>query len=240
MKSKWFKSKEKAIELRKQGNSIRDIESTLFIPRSTLSVWFKNIELSKDQKERLHQNWLNALVKAREKASTWHREQKKKRLLEAENRAKETLKNLKLNKHVLELALAFLYLGEGTKKNVETSIGNTNPLILRFFITILTKIYNLSIDKIKCELHLRADQKHSTEKRYWSRELDLPFKNFTTITIDRRTNGSTTYPNYHGVAVLRCGAVAIQRKLLYLSKLFCEEVISKGRYGQNPAVCSKI
>lgn len=230
MKSKWFNLKEEAIKLRKQGNSIRDIESLLYIPRSTLSGWFRNIELSKKHKERLHQSWLNSLVKSREKAVLWHKEQKKKRLLEAENQAKETLKKLRFNKHILELALAFLYLGEGGKKNVETSIGNSDPLILKFFINALIKIYNFPIDKIKCELHLRADQNLSLEKNYWSKELNLPLKNFTTTMVDKRTNGSATYPHYHGVAVLRCGAVAIQRKLVYLSKLFCEEIINKA-YG---------
>ncbi|MEK7579963.1 MAG: hypothetical protein AAB469_02120 [Patescibacteria group bacterium] len=226
MKSKWFKSKEEAVKLRKQGKSIRDIESILFIPRSTLSEWFKDIELSKKQRERLHQNWLNGLVKSREKAVEWHREQKKKRLAEAENQAKETLKKLKLSNRIIELALSFLYLGEGSKKKIDTSIGNTNPLILKFFITTLVRLYNIPIDKIKCELHLRADQNIYMEKDYWSKELNLPLKNFTTAIIDKRTNGSVTYPNYHGVANIRCGTVAIQRKLMYFSKLFCEEVIN--------------
>jgi hypothetical protein len=34
---------------------------------------------------------------------------------------------------ILELALSFLYLGEGSKEKL-TSIGNANPLVLRFLL----------------------------------------------------------------------------------------------------------
>ena len=56
MKSKWFELKSKAIYLRKQGKSIRDIEESLVIPRSTLSGWFQNIKLTDSQYKSLKEN----------------------------------------------------------------------------------------------------------------------------------------------------------------------------------------
>ena len=79
MQSKWFELKNKAIILRKKGLSIRFIENKLGIPRSTLSGWFKNIKLSKKQEKRLHKEWENGLIIAREKSALAHKEQRKNR-----------------------------------------------------------------------------------------------------------------------------------------------------------------
>lgn len=228
MQSRWFESKSDAIKLRKKGFSLGRIERRLGIPRSTLSGWLKNIELSQKQKEKLIQNWKNALVKARRKAVLWHNAQKENRLLEAKGQALKTLEVVDItNRETLELALAILYMGEGTKRKVETSMGNSDPLILKFFIATLKTLYNFNPEKIKCQLNLRADQNPEKMKHFWSKELGVPINNFGYVNLDKRTIGSKTYPHYKGVCHVLCGNVAIQRKLIYLSEIFCRKVIKK-------------
>ncbi len=230
MKSKWYELKPEAINLRKRGYSIGKIESRLKIPRSTLSGWLKNIKLTQKQKKRLRQDWKNGLVKARKKAAIWHNRQKEKRLEEAKNAALGILKNIDLNdKNILELALALLYLGEGTKNNPETALGSSNAMILKFFLGSLKNIYNIDIKKIKCDLYLRADQNPEKIKRYWAKTLNLSLSNFKQINIDKRTKGTKTYSYYKGVCHLRCGNVAIQRRLINLANLFCEKIITKNQ-----------
>lgn len=232
MKSKWFKLKRKAIYLRKRGYSYSEIEKRLEIPRSTLSGWLKHIKLTVEQKERLFKNWKNGLVKARQQAVKWHNAQKAQRIREAENSAHETLNNINLNdKNILELALAFLYLGEGAKTNPETALGSSNPLILKFFLSLLKSVYNINAKKIYCELSLRADQNPVEIKKYWSRELKLPLNCFKQAHLDKRTIGSKTYHDYKGVCHLRCGHIAIQRKLVFIANLFCEKIIEKNLGG---------
>jgi len=226
MKSRWYHLKEKVIKLRKQGFSMNKIERRYGIARSTLSGWFKKVKLTQTQKKNLLQNSSTALIAARKKAVLWHNTQKQQRLEEAKLKAQRTLKNINTkNKHILELALAILYLGEGNKKNIETSMGSSDPLILKFFLSCLKKIYDFDIKKIKCELHLRADQDPEKIKYFWAKELKLPLNNFKQVTIDKRTIGSKTFHYYKGVCALRCGNVAIQRKLLYLANFFCKEII---------------
>ena len=123
MISRWSKYKEKAIGLRKQGFSIRQIEKKLEIPRSTLSNWFKKIKLNKRQRNALLRNWQRALSKARK----WHQNginKKTKRIQTAKQEAITIINNLNLKDNaLLELAIAMLYFGEGTKilrnKNVK-------------------------------------------------------------------------------------------------------------------------
>lgn len=225
MKSKWFELKPKAIYLRKQGKSIRDIETSLGIPRSTLSGWFKNIKLTKSQYKSLENKYKQALKNARKKAVVWHNQQKTDRLKFAENEADKTLLKINSSQEIIELGLALLYLGEGFKKSKRTGLGNSDPLLLKFFLKIMLHIYKIDIEKIRFELHIRADQNPELIKKYWAEELRAPMHRFKSVSIDKRTIGKTTHPNYRGVCVIDCGNIAVQRKLVYIGQKFCEKII---------------
>ncbi len=229
MISRWFKLKDQVVAMRKKGYSYRDLELKFGIPRSTLNSWFKSLKLSKKHKEALYKRWERALGTARKSAIVWHKTQKLNRLKEAELQALEALKNIDMNdSSILNLALAMLYLGEGFKKDSgATGMGNSDPMILKLFVSLLLNIYLVPLNKISCELHLRADQNPSIIKRYWSQELGIPIDNFKSVSIDRRTIGSPTYSYYKGVCIVRCGLVAIQRKLMYTSRIFCQRVIDQ-------------
>lgn len=229
MRSRWFKLKPKAILLRKRGTSIRDIELSLGISRSTLSGWFKDIKLTKSQYASLKEKRDNALVNARKKAIVWHNKQKTNRLKFAENEANKTLLQVGVGQQAVELALAFLYLGEGFKKSPTTGMGNSDPLILKFFLKVLLDVYKIDIKKIGFYLHLRADQDPSKMKKYWAKELGAPIDRFKKISRDWRTVGKKTYKNYKGVCVIDCGNIAVQRKLVYISRKFCEKIINNSR-----------
>jgi hypothetical protein len=178
MKSKWFNKKEEVVRLRKEGNSIRDIEISLGIPRSTLSGWLKDVQLTAKQKQVLKKKWKEGLVRARKGAVKWHNTQKNIRLEVAKRGAGKTLKNISLDdKNILELSLAILYLGEGYKGSTGTGIGNSDPKILKLFLASLEQVYDFDIKSIRCELNLRADQIPEEEKRYWSRALDRESQN---------------------------------------------------------------
>lgn len=225
MISKWADLKEVAIAQRMRGASVRDIEKKLGIPRSTLSGWFKNTKIPARYRERLRKRWEKALRLARKKAVLSHNTKKAERIEEAKLGAQKTLVCINTNDvQTIELALALLYLGEGSKKAVGTIMGNSDPLILNFFISALQRAYSVPLKDIKCELHLRADQNSNTMKKYWSKALGVPLSNFGASVIDFRTKGTKTYPHYKGVCVVRCSRVAIQRKLLYIARGFCEGV----------------
>lgn len=225
MRSRWFELKPKALILRRRGKSIREIETFLSIPRSTLSGWFKKIKLTNSQYKTLEEKHKKALIKARVQAVAWHNQQKLNRIKLAENEAEKTLLKIGNDTETVELALALLYLGEGSKKSPTTGMGNSDPLILKFFLRIMTKIYKIDMQKIKFDLHIRADQNPEKLKRYWAKELEAPFDRFRATSIDKRTMGKSSYPDYKGVCVINCGSIAIQRKLVYIGKKFCERVL---------------
>lgn len=228
MQSKWSSIKPEAIRLRKLGKSLPYIHIKLGIPKSTLSYWLKDIELTVIQKNKLESDRKKALVKARKKAVIWHNDAKAYRIKISENHGRILLDNIDYNnKHITELALALLYLGEGTKAQSETGMGSSDPTILKFFVNCLRYLYQIPEEKIKCELHLRADQNPDLLLKFWSNELNISKENFRKPYLDKRTEGTSTYDSYKGVCLVRCGSVAIQRKLVYIAKHFCSEAFTK-------------
>lgn len=225
MKSRWFQLKAKAITFRKRGKSIRGIETSLNIPRSTLSGWFKKIKLTPSQYKFLEHKNKKGLLKARKKAVIWHNQQKEGRLKIAEKEAHKVLSKITINQEIIELGLAILYLGEGSKKSPTTSMGNSDPLILKFFLKIIMVIYKIDIEKIRFNLHIRADQNPEMLKKYWSKKLKVPLHRFKSTSIDKRTMGKPTYTDYKGVCVIDCGNIAVQRKLVYISRKFCKKAL---------------
>jgi hypothetical protein len=170
---------------------------------------------------------LHNLRKARKKAALWHKTDKLNRLKKTEDEAKDIINKIDIsNKDTSTLALSLIYLCEGFKGD-ETRMGNSDPLILKFFVFCLQDIFSVPASKMACELHLRADQDESTMKKYWSSELGIPLNQFNKTSFDKRTLGSSTFEKYKGVCVVSCGNVAIKRKLIYLSRKFCEQTVSR-------------
>lgn len=224
MISRWFKLREEVIKLRKAGTSIGVINKEYGIPKSTLSCWFRKIKLNKHQKDRIYKAATIKMDNARKKAVLWHNKQKADRIEKAKTDAYTTLNNLDVkDKNILELALSFLYLGEGAKSNV-TSMGNSNPKTLKFLINAVDKLYGIKTKDIKCDIHIRSDQNAEELNKYWSKTLNIPIENFGKVSIDKRTVKSKTYEHYKGVCILRMGTLHIQRKLLFLSDAFCDKI----------------
>lgn len=224
MKSKWFEYKEAVLELRKKGTSMTTIEREFGIARSTLSGWFKEVELTEQQRTKLMQNSVDGWKKAREKAVVTKNLQKAQRLSQAKIEALAVSKKLpKDSLAVLELSLAMLYFGEGSKKD-RTSIGASDPRMLLFFITSLEKLYGLDRNNFRYDLHLRDDQDENDMKNYWSSQLMIKPEQIKYIAKDKRTVGRPTYGTYKGVCLVNASNISIQRRLIALYNIYCSEV----------------
>src|SRR5690606_13244481 len=120
-------------------------------------------------------------------------------------------------------ALSMLYWGEGAKSR-STSMGSSDPKILRFFVTVLRQNYGISDEMLRCDLHLRMDQDEGKLKTYWSKHLNIPIERFKYVSFDKRTAGKPTYEGYHGVCLIRCADISVRRKLIYMYSLFYDKI----------------
>lgn len=225
MKSRWFEYKETVIALRKKGYSMTTIERQFGIPRSTLSGWFKTVILTEEQRTSLMQSKSDGWKKARENAVIAHRLQKQTRIDVARSQALRSFEALPLeNDAVLELALAMLYFGEGSKKNA-TALGASDPKMILFFIKSCEKLYGVDRTKNRYDLHLRYDQDEVIEKAYWADKLHIDPSLIKYASFDKRTVGKPTRAGYHGVCQVKIGSISIQRRLIALYNVYCNSVI---------------
>ena len=154
-----------------------------------------------------------------------HNKQKQSRIDSARIEALNTFESLPTeNNSVLELALAMLYYGEGSKNN-STTLGASDAKMILFFVSACEKLYEVDRTKNRYDLHLRYDQDEETEKRYWANELHIDISLIKYVSRDRRTIGKPTRDGYHGVCQVRIGSVAIQRRLISLYSVYCSSVI---------------
>ena len=219
----------RALSLRKQGKSIRNIESTLGIPRSTLSGWLRDVPLTKPQLRALEKQRASSLVSARIKASEVHRARKQTRIRTVKTAVDMSYPDIhQSSAETIEIALAMLYLGEGAKTNSRLGLGSSDAMIMRFYVRALERLYSISPSQLRVDLHLRDDQDEIIAKKYWSRAIGIPLNRFLYVSKDKRTIGKPTYEGYNGVCYVGGGGVEIQRRLMYLAEVFCKGITTRG------------
>lgn len=183
--------KQEIIKLRTQGFSYSEISFKVgkAIPKSTLAYACKGVILSNKQKNRIRNKINASLVVARQKSA----------LLAKVKRTEREYKLLQKNRFlgkiiqrvdVAKIALAMLFLGEGSKTHTATVMfGNSNPVIIALFLRFLRKCYSLDESKFRCTVQCRADQNIEELKKFWAMITKIPLKQFYKIQIDPRTIG---------------------------------------------------
>jgi len=179
------------------------------------------------KKKNLLLNSSDALRKARLKASVWHNNQKRTSYPRCRKTCKQKLiKSIPRNSdEILELALAMLYFGEGSKKGT-TSMGAADPLMLSFFLASIERVYHLDRNNFRYDLHLRYDQDELQLKEIWSKQLCVSIDKFKYVSRDKRSIGKPTRNGYPGVCQIFIGDISIRRRLISLYNIYCSEVVS--------------
>jgi hypothetical protein len=164
---------EEAIRLRKKGMPYSVIRAKLGVSKSTLSLWLRDMPLS--QKEI---NDLRAFSPQRiERFRQAMRDKKNARRVQVFQKVSKEIGSF--SKRDVFIAGLFLYWGEGTKTaDCTTSLTNTDPSILRFYVAWLESLGIKRVD-LRIKLHLYADQDVGELTKFWSDTLMISMDNFT-------------------------------------------------------------
>lgn len=206
-----FKDHEKALNLRRQGMSYSQIKKFLRVSKSTLSYWLRDYPLSK-QRIRELRDWSEQRI---EKCRETKRQKREKRLKEIYEIQKKLI--LPLNNRELFLAGLFLYWGEGSKNQFfMLSISNTDPSIIKFFITWLTKFLRIPRIKLKVHLHLYKDMNIEKEIQFWSKTLNIPNQQFNKPYIKKTSLNTINHKGGfgHGTCNVKIGDARLTEKIL--------------------------
>jgi len=105
------------------------------------------------------------------------------------------------NRDTSKIALAMLYLGEGSKnQRGSLMFGNSDPSVISLFLRLLRRCYNINESKFRCTLQCRADQNIKRLEKFWSKTTNIPLSQFYKARIDPRTIGRPSKKlDYKGV-----------------------------------------
>jgi len=171
-----LEKREEARNLRIKGLSINQIADALDVSKGSVSIWVRDVALSNEAMLNINNRFLLGRVKSRESRLA--------NILKF-----RTVLNAKCERDILPLSFrdlwiagVMLYAGEGRKVwNVSSQaveLTNSDPNILRVFISFLTKICNVLPGKIRIRLFLYPDISQEKARDYWSKELNIPISQF--------------------------------------------------------------
>ncbi len=191
MPKKYSLEKEKAIKLRKEGYSYREISSVLNIAKSTLSVWFKEYsDLDVVKMVNITKNTENSKLRIVE-INKKRREVLLLEYSEIENNALLFYENYK--KDLLFVSGLSLYIGCGDNKSKShIRIVNINWKIHLIFIKFCQKYLKYSKERICLEIIAYNDLDHKTIESFWKDKLQLT-KVYKTQFVERKSRNKLQY-----------------------------------------------
>lgn len=170
-----FDLKNKALDLRKSGQSYSQIKQALGVSKSTLSLWLRGYPLSRERIRLLRDVSVVRIEKFRQTMMA----KRERRFADAYSAEKAKL--IPLSNRELYIAGLFLYWGEGLKDlRYSIALYNTNPQMIKFALSWYIKILRVPREKIKIKLHLYRNMNIAEQQRFWSKALGLPVSQFST------------------------------------------------------------
>lgn len=166
--------KERAVELRKKGYSIKEVANELHIAKSTSSLWLRHIELNENAKQRLKQRRIYGQYKARQT-------QKLKRQLKIKkcrDIATNELESNKLSNTSLKLLCSFLFWAEGGKETYRVKFVNSDPCMIEVFLKLLRIAFPVDEKKFRACVHIHEYHNETQIKRFWSLKTKIPLSQF--------------------------------------------------------------
>lgn len=211
-------SKQLAITLRKQGKTYNEILAVVPVAKSTLSLWLREVGLSSAQVQRITVRRRAAQQKgalARKK----HRIDETSRIFQT---AKAEIGSLTARERLL--VGAALYWAEGSKERQTTisqavDFGNTDPVMMRYFVDFLREALNVTLSQMVFSLYLHQSHKHRLEEvqTQWRNALGLANLKFSWVYFKRhnpKTVRKNTGEKYLGtLRVYVRNSSSLQRKI---------------------------
>lgn len=219
-------TKNKAKNLRKQGKTYSEICNLLKkdVPKSTLSYWFKDVELPKSYFQRLKKINEKNRLKASEQARIENLKRHKLKIKNLKNKNKHLIKLI--NKKVGKLMLAMLYLAEGGKYPSTKGLmfGSSRSGIIKLFLALLKNCYTIDNSKFRATVNCRADQNKERLESFWRNISQIPKKQFYETRVDPRSVGKkTNKKNYKGVLKINYFDTRLQLEIQLLGQYLTEE-----------------
>ncbi len=225
--------RDKAVILRKEGKSIKQIALLLHVSQSSASRWCTGINLTRNQQNLLDDKRRKAGLKA---LAPWIRKLQMKKVNDIKYQSalgKNDIGNMtKRDLYVLGLGL---YWGEGYKKgSQELGFTNTDPDLIVVFILWLEDIFDVKRHDLIARITINARYISETKRiqKEWSKFTGIPQTQFTKPSY---INTNSLYPlknprTYRGTLRIKVrNGTSLRRRILASIKESSDQISLNSR-----------
>lgn len=202
---------EKALALRREGQSYSAIRAKLGVSKSTLTRWIGHLPLSKERIGELRDHNEQRIERYRET----RKRNKDQLLLDIYNEL--SIEISEISQRELFIAGFFLYWGEGGKTQEATPcIANTDPSIIIAFMKWLEDCFGVRRSAMRARIHLYRDMDVESELNFWSQTIGIPRSQFMNPYMKESSQVNLSYKNGvgHGTCNLLVNDVTVGRRIL--------------------------
>jgi transposase len=199
--------RERAVAMRQEGRSYREIQQVVGVAKSTLSLWLRDVPLTEEQQLALK---LRSPAGASRRARAIRASAAQRRArIQAEARAQVT----QLSESELFVAGVVAYWAEGAKNKpwrtgTRVRFMNSDPRMIRLFLRWL-ELVGVAEDRIAFRLQIHELADVQAALRFWIESLAVPETAFLNTSLKRhnpKTVRSNVGDSYHG-----CVCVEVRR-----------------------------
>lgn len=167
--------RERARQLRRKGYSINQIVQETTFSKASVSVWVRDIILTKEQKKKLSERGRSMESIEKRRLNRLSNEQKKRQIIIDE--AKKDFEDISFEQ--LKLIGAILYLGEGAKTRRGTvGVANSDPFVIKIMAKFFREVCKVPEHKFRGHIHTFTHANIQKTEKYWSEISGIPRSQF--------------------------------------------------------------
>ncbi|MBI4992460.1 MAG: hypothetical protein HZB99_04565 [Candidatus Harrisonbacteria bacterium] len=170
-----FEEKKLAKELRTRGDSIKEIAKKLAVSKSSVSLWVRDIQLTKAQKQILSEKGVRKEIIEKRRVTRLINESIRRRVII--DSAKQDISGL--SKLELLLIGSALYWAEGSKRSKGTVIlSNGDPLMIKLMMRFFRENCGVPESKFRGYIHIHPHLDFKKAEIYWADISGIPLNQF--------------------------------------------------------------
>lgn len=214
-----YQEKIKAIELRKQGKSYKEIRKEIKVTKSTLSLWLRDVVLTKKQQESLYALKMQGVYKQAKRKQQERINRTKQIFLEAKNEIFE------LSQNKFFLCGLMLYWAEGDKtEKSSVKFSNSDPSMIVLMVKWFMTICKVPKEKMRICLHIHELHDQEEIEYYWSTITKIPLNQFYKTQIKPTSLGHRKKMLYNGTCAIVIGDITLFRRIQGWTQALIEDM----------------
>lgn len=203
--------KEQARSFRQNGYSFREISEKFGIAKSTAGSWCRQEIVTEEGLKRLKKLSDDGRLRSIETIK-----KKQKIILDGIDQNCTVLRGKQYDKDDYKLFLALLYWGEGAKTGKRLIFINSDPEMIKVYLYLLRKSFEINDDKLKVLIHLHNYHNQAEMINFWSEVTAIPKNHFSIY--NKPHTGINKKPGYKWCLSIRYGDSRILKEVFLIMK----------------------